>query len=189
MTDTGLMDAAGRQAEALRHGWIGVEHLLLALGKGAGPAAQVLVDVDLWVAAPGDEAEWQAARVTPALQETLAFVEGLTAGREATPEDALVAVLWTRPERFGPRRDEIAARLSELGVPVPELPELPPPTDWGDEVHFPIQQLAAVMHAVHEADPAAKIVFNHDEAGDAWMRCQRGLDLAAVVESVAARRS
>lgn len=188
MTDTGLMDAAGRQAEALRHGWIGVEHLLLVLGEGTGPAAEALVDVDLLVAPPG-EGEWSGATITPALQETLAFVEGLTAGREATPEDALVAVLWTRPERFGPRRDEIAARLSELGVPVPELPELPPPTDWGDEVRFPVQQLAAVMHAVHEADPAAKIVFNRDEAGDAWMRCQRGFDLAAVVESVAARSS
>ena len=188
MTDTGLMDAAGRQAEELRHGWIGVEHLLLALGRGDGPAARALVDVDLWVAPPGPP-DWSGAEMTPALQETLAFVEGFTVGREATPEDALVAVLWMHPEHVALRRDEIAARLGELGVAVPELPELPPPTDWGDEVHFPIQQLAAVMHAVHEADPAAKIMFNRDEAGDAWMRCQRGFDLAAVVESVAARSS
>ncbi|MGZ4352599.1 MAG: Clp protease N-terminal domain-containing protein [Gaiellaceae bacterium] len=188
MSDTGLMDAAGRQAEALRHGWIGVEHLLLALGEGDGPAAEALVDVDLLVAPPGED-EWSGATMTPALQETLAFVEGLTVGREVTPEDALVAVLWMHPEHIWPRRDEIAARLSELGVAVPELPEPPPPTDWGDELHFPLQQLAAVMHAVHEADPAARIMFDHDDTGDAWMRCQRGFDLEAVVEGVAARSS
>jgi hypothetical protein len=127
--------------------------------------------------------------MTPALQETLAFVEGFTVGREATPEDALVAVLWMHPAHVWPRRAEIAARLGELGVAVPELPELPPPTDWGDEVHFPVEQLAAVLHAVHEADADARIVFDRDDAGDAWMRCRRGFDLEAVVDRVAARRS
>ncbi|HSP73250.1 MAG TPA: Clp protease N-terminal domain-containing protein [Gaiellaceae bacterium] len=187
MRDTRLLDAAGREAETLRHGWIGVEHLLLALGKGDGPAAQALVDVDLWVAPPGDE--WSGAMMTAALQETLAFVEGFTVGREATPEDALVAVLWMHPAHVALRRDEIAARLGELGVAVPELPELPPPTDFGEEVRFPLDQLAAVMHAVHAADPDARIAFDHDGEGEVRMRCQRGLDLEAVVAGVTARSS
>lgn len=188
MRDTRLLDAAGREAEALCHGWIGVEHLLLALGKSDGPAAQALADVDLWVASPG-RGEWSGAVMTATLQETLAFVEGFTVGREVTPEDALVAVLWMHPEHVGPRRDEIAARLGELGVSVPSLPGLPPPTVWGEEVRFPLDQLAAVMHAVHAADPDARIAFDHDGEGEAWMRCQRGLDLETVVAGVAARSS
>ena len=180
MRDSRLFEAAAAEAGALRHGWIGVEHLLLALGRGDGPAAQALDDVDLWVAEPGEESEWQGARVTPALQETLAFVEGFTVGREATAEDALIAVLWLHPARLGARRDEIAGRLSELGVAVPALPPLPPPTEFGDEVRFPQELLPAVLHAVHLADPHAKIAFNRDGA-EAWMRAERGFDLEAVV--------
>ncbi len=179
MRQTWLLDAAGGEAEELRHGWVGVEHLLLALGRGAGPAAQALVDVDLWLAPPGPP-EWTGAEMTPALQDTLAWVDGFTVGREATPEDALIAVLWLHPAHVGARRDEIAGRLSELDVAVPELEPLPPPTEFGDEVRFPAARLSAVLHAVHAAHPGVKLAFDR-EGEAAWLRAERGVDLAAIV--------
>jgi hypothetical protein len=179
MRQTWLLEAAAREAEELRHGWVGVEHLLLALGRGGGPAAKALVDVDLWVAPPGPP-EWRGAEMTPALQETLAWVDGFTVGREATAEDALIAVLVLHPAHVGARRDEIAGRLSELDVPVPALEPLPPPTEFGAEVRFPAALLSAVLHAVHAARPGVRLAFDRD--GEiAWLRAERGFDLDGVV--------
>jgi hypothetical protein len=118
--------------------------------------------------------------MTPALQETLAWVDGFTVGREATSEDALIAVLWLHPAHVGSRRDELAARLSELDVAVPALEPLPPPTEFGEEVRFPAARLSAVLHAVHVAHPDAKVAFSND-GESAWFRAERGVDLAAIV--------
>jgi aromatic-L-amino-acid/L-tryptophan decarboxylase len=179
---------ANREAHELGHGWIGVEHLLLALQKGDSPAARALDGIEIRAAPPGRSRTSRS--LNPALGSVFGFVEGYATGREPTAEDALIAALWEPTFALASGdRGRAATRLRELGVEVPELPPDPEPVDYGEEVRFPLVRLNDVLRLIHERRRGASIVFNHDGRREAWVKAERGFDLEAIVREATTRPS
>jgi aromatic-L-amino-acid decarboxylase len=172
--------AAAREAEALGNGWIGPEHLLLALRHGDSLAVQALRGVESRTVPGGPRSA--GSGTNPAFDRLLGFLQGYTAGREPTPEDALVAALWAPSYALSAdAREQVAERLRGLGVEVPELPPEPEPVDYGEKVTFPRARLNDVLTLVHRRHPGARFSFNHDGRRTAWIAAQRGIDLEPLV--------
>jgi ATP-dependent Clp protease ATP-binding subunit ClpA len=180
-----LHDAATEAAE-LGHGWIGPEHVLLAILRGGSAAGESLraCDVDhesyrqAFLAASGYIRMRSAGRpaegahvVTADVQIVLARAEGMAAGQGSkvmTPEHVMLALLWARTslpaltllERLGVTREgilhELERRGASLGVPMPAHPL------WGDwlQVSKPeFERLAARLRH-------AGVLYRYGEQGE-----------------------
>jgi hypothetical protein len=154
------LDHAGKQAQQLGHGWIGPEHLVLALLEGRSAAGESLRACGLdhesyrrtFEAASNyirmRSAEWPAGGgqvVAADTQEVYARAEGIAAAQGSevvAPQHVLLSLLWARSslvaltllERLGATRqrilDELERRGLSLAVPLPGRPS------WGEWLHI-----------------------------------------------------
>jgi ATP-dependent Clp protease ATP-binding subunit ClpA len=148
------VDRADAEAEELRHGWIGAEHLVLALLRERSAAGESLRACGVEHGSYRREVEGLPATYLSArppywpygksvafdAQQVLARAEGLAAGLGSTTvesEHILLSLLWARTslvalallERLGATRERILGELERrgvrLGVPPPAWPS------WG----------------------------------------------------------
>jgi aromatic-L-amino-acid decarboxylase len=176
-----FLTAAAREAERLGNGWIGVEHLLLALQRGDGPVAGALAGVEIRTVA---EVSTAAGRtVTPLLDRVFGFVEGFAAGREPTGPDALVGALWVESYALtNEERRSVADRLRASGVAVPELPAPADRPELGEPAAVPASRVGDVTKLLKRDDPNAYVSFQVDRDGrTVWARTDASVDLPAVV--------
>lgn len=122
--------------------------------------------------------------------------EGIAAGLgapEVAPEHVLLAFLWDprssgELERLGASRENVRARLAELGgeLPQAELP-VPDPRRWGPRVDVPLAELCILVRELPNVLPqGASLSFNHDwKTG--WVASTEGVNLAAHIPRALAR--
>lgn len=176
---------------------VDVEFLLAILHPKAGDslAATALRDCGLSAEVlersmgerPGDEMPSpEFLYFSPAALRLMSLAEGIAAGhgdREVGANHLLLAYLW-KPEvselrlrALGLSREEVYARLSALGVRLPQegLPE-PDPREYGELVEVSLDDLPVVRRHLGEVlPPDASFSWNCDrEKG--WVRLTKGLD-------------
>jgi aromatic-L-amino-acid decarboxylase len=176
-----FLTAAAREAEGLGNGWIGVEHLLLALRRGDDVAARALDGVEIRTVA--DHSGGSGRTVTPLLDRVLGFLEGFTAGREPAREDALVAALWVESYALTAEdRASVADGLRAAGVSVPELPPSRERPALGEPAAVPAARVGDVARLLKRDDPHAYVSFQVDRDGrTVWARTDAAVDLPSVV--------
>ena len=158
MTLSDPLELAYDEAEQLGHGWIGAEHLVLALLREPRVAGESLrasgLDHESYREAFESASKYvgmwstglvagEGKVVSADVQEVLARAEGIAAAqgdRMVLAEHVLLSLLWARStlvalsliERIGPTRQRILGELQRRGVsldaPVPTLPA------WGQWV-------------------------------------------------------
>jgi ATP-dependent Clp protease ATP-binding subunit ClpA len=152
------LELAYAEAEQLGHGWIGAEHLVLALLREPTAAGESLrragLDHESYRQAFESASNYIGMRstglvggegkvVSADVQEVLARAEGIAAAqgeKMVLAKHALLSLLWARStlvaltliERIGPTRQEILGELHRRGIgldaPAPALPA------WGEWV-------------------------------------------------------
>jgi aromatic-L-amino-acid decarboxylase len=179
-----FLDVAAREAAALGNGWIGVEHLLLALQQGDDPPARALDGIEISRVEQGGPAKHRTLQ--PLLGRALGFLEGYAAGREPTREDALVAALWVDSYALGPEdRETVAGRLRAEGIEVPELPPSREPPPLGERVSVPVARIGQLVGKLHERHPGAYFGWNLDPNGaTAWAHTDASIGLQAIADEV-----
>jgi hypothetical protein len=206
MTVDGLVTRAGREAEELGHGWIGLDHFVLALLRPGdeSAAARALracglthpayaAEVGRLPGGAGPGAERHGRSLNPRAQRMLGRAEGIAAGLAAprpAPEHVLLAILWDADgtpahllQRLGLTRDDVLGRLREAGATVPaaDLPASRQPR-WGERFPVPGEHLPALRAELrHLLPPGTTFGFNQDASGAAWLVATEGVDLAVYV--------
>ena len=194
-----LFSFAAEEARARDHHWLGPEHFLLAIlaRPEDSPAAQALRASGVTYEALSAEYErqldrtdrprrkWSGIHSNPAYHQVIGFAKGLAAGLgsdQVTGEHVLLAVLW-EPDVSGShllerhaRREEIVARLVELGVEEPRqpLPRRPDRVRYGERVYVPLDQLEALRSELAAYLP---ISWNVDEERG-WLSGPEGVNLS-----------
>jgi hypothetical protein len=193
-----LLVRASREAEALGHERIGLDHFVLALLLPAdvSAAAQALRDCGLTHEAYAEQVGRGSARgggrePTAAAYQMMGRAEGLAAGLGAAqpaPEHVLLAILWDTGTEFhlgrlGVTRQDVVRRLRETAVALPTV-ALPVPEErrWGERVTVPIGQLRALRAELPDLlPPGATFGFNHDGAETGWLIATEDVDLPAYI--------
>lgn len=118
------------------------------------------------------------------------FAAATTSDGTIMPEHVLMALLWDPMStssqllwKLGVEREDVAARLRHLDVPVPTAP-LPRQREvtMGDREWFSRQHVVAVLaHLNRNIPPGTAWGFNY-EGDEAWARAEVTVDLRALVE-------
>lgn len=195
-----MIEAARREAQELDHGWIGVEHVLLALAGGDSAAASALADVGAthaavrtWLAGMKHDPDlappprWSdAAKATPRLQR---IADGLD---DAAPERWLIAILAepcslaaSALEDMAGGREPVAEALRARGVDVGELPPKPSWLPHGEPIYVPGDRLMDVVRVASE-EVGVGFAFNWIRDGRGRVSAPAGVDLQAIVDRVLA---
>jgi ATP-dependent Clp protease ATP-binding subunit ClpA len=122
-----VLDAAGREAAALRHRWLDPEHFLLALLRRDDVAAQALASAGLDyetvradVGRNGVEGDG-VVETSAATSALMGFARGVAAGVGAdavTSEHVLLALVWEARLDVIPA-DDVLRALRDAGATVP----------------------------------------------------------------------
>jgi len=205
--DALLLRAFG-EATRLGHGWIGIDHFLLAMldpgdeSQAAEALRRSSLSHESYSRAyeqllgesdpppPAYERE-KGISPSPAVHRCIGRAEGIAIALESTgttSEHLLVAILWDHRsnivlERLGVTRDEIIAHLSAQNVRVPAL-NLPPPAvpAFGERVFVPMDKLDYLAAAIPELLPeGTPFGLNCDSTGRAWVVAGEGIDLPGYV--------
>ena len=212
-TTTVLLEAAERQALALSHPFVGVDHLLLALlnGEPDDLARRALhacgvtyehfqrrfLEVNATSMPPCPVVPGVAdAAPNARAREMLARAEGLSAAAGDGPvrsEHALVAFLYDPDDAAfrlkwmaNTTAADVATALHHMGGRMPTSP-LPTPdrTIWGADVFVPRDRLMEVVARLHEEIPSGQYGFNH-YGEKAWVSAVAHIDLASIVDRILA---
>lgn len=203
----GLSRLAFAEAKRLGSMAVGPEELLLAILHPDAPesiAARALRDAGIdrdalaeLVRAKGSRNEIEGGpQLNPAGYQLMSLAEGMAAGMGApvvAPEHVLLGFLWepgwaARLEHLGCSREDLAARLAQLGVRLPQA-ELPPRDSrrWGASTDVPIEDLPILLrHLPYVMPRDAQLSFNHDWR-KAWIGATEGVDLAVHLPRARAR--
>jgi ATP-dependent Clp protease ATP-binding subunit ClpA len=208
-----LPGPAERQAVAVRHGFSGFEHLLLALLAGEPDDR-----VGLLLRDAGLTHELQSARVStmldgmdppcpppadpskappnPRARQVFAAAEGLAAtlgDGVVRSTDALIAYLWQEDgqqlfaiEAGGSSGPALVGALTEVGVRVPAVP-LPEPDrePWGEWIAVPKDRVDDVAAAVRKRHPVRRGHLTSIGTRDGVI-AKAHIDLQAIVDEVLA---
>jgi hypothetical protein len=187
---------------------VGPEEYVLAIlhpEAGESIAARALKDCGISREALAELAEPKRSKeeieggpqLNPAAYAFKGRAEGIAAGMGATevlPEHVLLAFLWDpdrsmrQLEQFGASREQVRARLAELGVDLPQG-ELPPPDPrrWGPRVDVSLEELQILLRELPHVMPQdARMSFNHDWS-TGWIAATEGVDLAVYIPRAVAR--
>ena len=193
-----MIEAARREARELDHGWIGVEHVLLALAREESVASDALAAANASHAALRDwfahmehdpdlapPPQWSdAAKPTPRLQ-TMADALG-----SAPPTAWLIAIL-AEPmslaaaalEKGARGREAVAEALRARGIAVGELPPLPWWLPHGNPIYVPADRLMDVVR-VASREVGVGFGFNTTRDGRGRVSAPLDVDLQAIVDRV-----
>ena len=200
-----FISRAGAEAAKLHHGYVGVDHLLLALLNPPEPTVALEVFGALGMSYD-DEVDkvrkWnrrsrkQGRSVNPALQHLLGRCEGIAIGlgsAEVRDEHALLAMLYSGDDRLLSTLDpdEIATviRRFELAMPGILPPVLAnPPGPWGPWVYVRWDQLSEVTKKLGELHPPGTVWWGINKSKwkrDYWyVHGEDEIPMEAIVRSV-----
>jgi hypothetical protein len=207
-SDHGMLDRAGREANARGDDWCGDEHLLLALlhPPEATIAKQVLdelglrhEDVMARLGGPRRTRGDDALVVNPRFQICLALATGLALAEGVPLRDEhllLTLVFVEHGETLSDHDldpDEVYDALRRHGVSVPPLRPALAPTPlgpFGPRVYFPADDYAAVIDALSERYPPGGPQWgwnvSHWRPGQYWIDSEDEIDAAAIVRGAVA---
>jgi len=184
-SDVRYISRAAAEASKLHHGYVGIDHLLLALLNPPEPtkALDVLGALGISYADQLDKVKkWNRPRrkqgrsVNPALQQLLGRSEGIAiamGSAEVRDEHALLAILYAGDDRrlstLDP--DDIAAVMGRFGVALPgTLPPVlgSPLGPWGPWVYVRRDQLSEVTRKLAELHPPGTLLWGMNKSK--WKR-------------------
>lgn len=204
-----LESAAIGQAKRLGHGWVGWQHMLLALLSGAlgDPAREALdacgatlevVESHFVSSHPRSTPVGQAIRPNAHFCTLRGRAEGLALAAgvgDVRPVDVLVSLLWDDMmgtldvlSDLGITRSSVRDALVARGVNVPLAPLREPVTrPLSERVDVPMSEVDAVIQLLAARHPPGTEVwgFNHD-GERAWFLAEERIDLQGIVNEALA---
>lgn len=206
-----LLAPAEREAVAMGYGFVGAEHVVLALlgGRPDDLAGQALraCGLDHDAVASKVVESWTnglppcppqtgvgSAGPNPHSRELLAQAEGLAGGTgDVGSHHGLIAFLWgdeglsaLHLEWWGTTGPEVVEALTRLGVRLPTVPRPEPDrTPWGEPIFVPTERYGDVVGSLAEQLDAGTWGCNSND-DRAWVDAHAHIDLQAIVDRVLA---
>lgn len=185
LSDLQFITRADAEATKMSHGYLGVDHLMLALLHPPQPglASEVLgalgVTYELvleGVKKTSRRSRKQGRSVNPALQQLLGRSQGIAIGMGATElsdEYVLLAMLYGEHDRisFFVDPDDVLAALHSRGFAIPAVwPSVPatPPGPWGPYVYVNWESLSIVTRELAKRFPPRTVLWGINKSK--WKR-------------------
>jgi ATP-dependent Clp protease ATP-binding subunit ClpA len=202
---------AANEARELEDGYIGTEHFLLGLARGASVASEALRACGVTYERlrelhllRREEHEKEFPRPVglspnPRAYTLMGRMDGFAAAAGAAavrPEHVLLALLWDPDaaglvREAGTTRADVKRALGDRGVAVPA--QDPPPDDHrprGKRVFIPVERLDDVLREMRRRIPKGDVIgFNYypPDRAKAWVVAGADFDLEGLVDEVLAR--